>query len=52
MTSKNENDVLRGKRYIRLVRCSTKGQADTSISDQLALLKNRIFGAAGEASAA
>ncbi len=38
MTSKNENDGLRGKRYIRLVRCSTKGQADTSINDQLALL--------------
>lgn len=38
MTSNFENDRLRGKRYIRLVRCSTKGQADTSVSDQLGVL--------------
>jgi hypothetical protein len=30
---------LYGKRYIALVRCSTKGQADTSIDDQLRLIR-------------
>src|SRR5262249_9452715 len=37
---KNMNDDydLIGKRYIALVRCSTDGQKDTSIPDQLALL--------------
>ncbi len=30
---------LEGKRYIALVRCSTKGQADTSIDDQLRLIR-------------
>ena len=35
-------DRLAGRRYIALVRCSTKGQADTSIDDQLTLL--RAFG--------
>ncbi len=35
MTSNFEDrNPLRGKRVIRLVRCSTKGQADTSIVDQ------------------
>jgi len=29
---------LRGKRYIALARCSTKGQADTSIDDQLGVI--------------
>lgn len=34
------NDVLlRGKRYIALARCSTRGQADTSIDDQLRLIR-------------
>lgn len=32
-------DHLQGKRYIGLVRCSTVGQADTSIDDQFALLR-------------
>lgn len=30
---------LHGKRYIALMRCSTKGQADTSIDDQLKLIR-------------
>ncbi len=30
---------LEGKRYIALVRCSTQGQADTSIDDQLRLIR-------------
>src|SRR5687768_2382967 len=38
MSSFNASDKYRGMRYIRIVRCSTKGQADTSIDDQLALL--------------
>ena len=38
MQNNNPMNRLRGKRYIRFVRCSTKGQADTSIDDQLALL--------------
>jgi hypothetical protein len=37
MSSLNSNKH-RGKRCIFIVRCSTKGQADTSIDDQLAVL--------------
>jgi hypothetical protein len=33
------HEELMGKRYIGLVRCSTDGQKDTSIPDQLALLR-------------
>src|SRR5439155_26381569 len=38
MPINNPVNKLMGRRYIRFVRCSTKGQADTSIDDQLALL--------------
>ena len=33
-----KNSTLPGKRYIALARCSTAGQADTSIPDQLGLM--------------
>ena len=37
----NESYIrLKGKRCIGLVRCSTVGQADTSIPDQIAALRN------------
>jgi hypothetical protein len=38
MTSQNERDDLGGMKYINWVRCSTRGQVDTSIEDQLTLL--------------
>ncbi|HEX8524207.1 MAG TPA: recombinase family protein [Tepidisphaeraceae bacterium] len=38
MSSLSVSDKHRGKRCIFIVRCSTKGQADTSIEDQLAVL--------------
>jgi len=35
-----EMNALRGKRFISLVRCSTKEQVDTSVGDQIALLED------------
>src|SRR5436190_22205622 len=39
MNPQDPYERLRGKRFIAIVRCSTFGQADTSIPDQLRLIR-------------
>src|SRR5689334_17972941 len=36
----DQYERLRGRRFVAIVRCSTAGQAETSIPDQLAVIRN------------